>query len=271
MQISVFYSHVLAASGQRGLTVAEVLKRIKGFGIDAVELDLAEVEPGRGELREQLAQAGLAVASMYAFFDYGNDPDVESGLRFIDTAEFFGAPKVLAIPGFIDESASPETRDRTLLRMAAALQEMCSYAEQKNIVVTMEDFDDVRAPFATADQLLWFLDRVPQLGCTFDTGNFIYSAEDELEAYAKLEGRIVHVHCKDRALDERNGGKPKITLNGTALYPSPVGSGIIAIEEILKRLKAYGYVDTLAIEHFDAVDQLAYMEQSATWLRARYS
>jgi L-ribulose-5-phosphate 3-epimerase len=37
---------------------------------------------------------------------------------------------------------------------------------------------------------------------------------------------------------------------------------------VLKLLKAEGYGDTLAIEHFDAVDQLTYMEQSAAWLRS---
>ncbi|KGE20162.1 xylose isomerase [Paenibacillus wynnii] len=269
MKISVFYSHILVASEQTGLTVTDVLKQVHEFGIDAVELDLDQALPDKEEMKERLERANISVASMYAFFDFGNDPNVEPGLKFIDTAAFLGAGKVLVIPGFIEESAGTEERDNALQRMVGALQVMCDYAEQKNILVTLEDFDDFRAPFSTSGELLWFMEQVPKLGCTFDTGNFLVLGEDELEAFEKLKARIVHVHLKDRSLDEGNGGVPKITTDGTRLFPSPVGYGIIRIEEILNRLKANGYRDTLAIEHFDAANELSYMEQSAEWLRSR--
>ena len=269
MRISVFYSHILTASEQTGLSVMEVLERASGFGIEAVELDLEQVVSDKEGMKNRLEQAGISVASMYAFFDFGNAPSVEPGLRFIDTAEYLGAGKVLVIPGFIEETAEGEERDKALGYMAAALKEMCAYAERKNILVTLEDFDDIRAPFSTSSELLWFMEQVPKLRCTFDTGNFIYRGEDELEAFEKLKGSIVHVHCKDRSLDERNSGEPKLTIDGTRLFPSPVGSGSIRIEEIVHRLIANGYTGTWAIEHFDAPDQLSYMEQSAEWLRSR--
>lgn len=268
MRISVFYSHIVVASEQTGLSVDEVLNKAHQAGIDSVELDLEQVSSGVKAMKEQLERAGMSVASMYAFFDFGNDSNVEPGLRFIDIAASLGAGKVLVIPGFIEESVSREERVAALQGMAAALNEMCDYAERKHIAVTMEDFDDIRAPFSSSEELLWFLEQVPKLGCTFDTGNFIYRGENELEAFEKLQARIVHVHCKDRTLDEGNGGMPKITTNGTRLYPSPVGYGSIAIEDIITRLKANGYEGTLAIEHFDAVDELGYMQKSAEWLRS---
>ncbi|MNP47575.1 Xylose isomerase-like TIM barrel [compost metagenome] len=132
----------------------------------------------------------------------------------------------------------------------------------------MEDFDDIRAPFSSSDELLWFMEQVPKLRCTFDTGNFIFRGENEMDAFGKLKDKIVHVHCKDRSLDEENGGTPKITANGTQLFPSPVGYGCISIDEILHRLIRDGYNDTVAIEHFDAIDQLSYMQRSAEWLRS---
>lgn len=268
MQISVFYSHILSACEQTGLNVSEVLQRVREFGIEAVELDLEQVTPSKEEMKNQLEQAGISVASMYAIFDFGNGIHVDSGFRFIDTASYLGAAKVLVIPGFIEESAGIQERADALRRMAAALKEMCDYAERKQIIVTLEDFDDITAPFSTSEELLWFLKQVPKLRCTFDTGNFIYRGEDELEAYEKLKDYIVHVHCKDRSLDEDNGGTPKITTNGTRLFPSPVGYGTISIPLILDRLIASGYDNTLAIEHFDAVDQMLYMEQSAKWIAA---
>lgn len=167
----------------------------------------------------------------------------------------------------MEETATPEARGQALQSMAAALNAICDYAERKGIRVTMEDFDDIRAPFSSADELLWFLEQVPKLAITFDTGNFIYRGEDELEAFTKLKDRIIHVHCKDRSLED-SGGEPRISASGIPLYPSPAGSGCIRIAEVLRLLKAEGYADTLAIEHFDAVDQLGYMEQSAAWLRS---
>ncbi|WP_019911957.1 sugar phosphate isomerase/epimerase family protein [Paenibacillus sp. HW567] len=267
MHISVFYNHIVTAGKQTGLPVPEVLKRAREFGISAVELDLDEVQPSRQDMKALLEQSGISVASMYAFFDFGNDPGVEPGLKFIDTAEYLGAGKVLVIPGFIDEAATQEEREHALHRMAAALTVLCDYAEQKGITVTLEDFDDSRAPFSTSGELLWFLKQIPKLGCTYDTGNFIYRGEDELRAFEKLKSRIVHVHCKDRSLEEHSDETPKISTNGTRLFPSPVGSGCIPMAEIAERLKAMGYGDTLAIEHFDASDQLAYMEKSAAWLQ----
>lgn len=244
MKISVFYNHILTASAQTGLTVEQVLSRVRGFGIEAVELDLDEVKPSRAELKKQLQDADIAVSSMYAFFDFGNVPKAEPGFCFIDTAEELGAAKVLVIPGFIDETKEPREREIALNRMVGVLRDMCDYAEQKNMIVTMEDFDDAHAPFSSSDELLWFMEQVPKLRCTFDTGNFIYSGENELEAFEKLKDKIVHVHCKDRSLDAQNGGTPKVSTNGTKLFPSPVGYGCISMEEIINRLFASGYNDT---------------------------
>lgn len=268
MRLSVFYNHIVKASEQRGLPLEDVLDKVHALGIDAVELDLEEALTGTEAMKKRLDAAGISVASMYAFFDFGNDPAVEPGYAFIDAAAYLGAGKVLVIPGFTRESASPEERARALQGMAAALNAICDYAERKRIRVTMEDFDDIQAPFSSADELLWFLEQVPKLAITFDTGNFIYRGEDELEAFAKLKDRTIHVHCKDRSLED-SGGEPRISTSGIPLYPSPVGSGCIRIAEILQLLKAEGYGDTLAIEHFDAVDQLGYMEQSAAWLRSQ--
>ncbi|WP_379146802.1 sugar phosphate isomerase/epimerase family protein [Paenibacillus sp. sgz500992] len=271
MHLSVFYNHIVRASEQTGLTLEEVLNRVYEFGISAVELDLEEaLGCGKEVMKKRLEKAGISVASMYGFFDFGNDPDTKPGFEFIDTAEYLGAGKVLIIPGFVDETASAEERNAALQKMAGTLNSICGYAERKRILVTMEDFDDIRAPFSGSDELLWFLEQVPKLHITFDTGNFIYRGEDELEAYEKLKHRIVHVHCKDRSLDEQNGGMPKLAMSGARLFPSPAGSGFIPIEAILTRLKAGGYDDTLAIEHFDAVDHLGYMEQSAEWLRSSW-
>lgn len=268
MKISVFYDHALTASGQTGLSIQEVLKQVKSYGIEGVELDFDQASADPEAIRSTLQEAGLTVACVYGFFEFGEQPQTERAHRFIETAAFLGADKVLAIPGFIEESTGAEERSQALQRMSEGLRDMCRYASDRGITVTMEDFDDSRAPFSTSDELLWFLEQVPELGCTFDTGNFKYRGEDELSAYEKLKDRTVHVHCKDRSLDNPEAGAPKIAADGTPLYPSPMGSGCIPIAEIVGKLVKSGYDGVYAIEHFDASNQLLFMKRSADWLRS---
>ena len=142
-------------------------------------------------------------------------------------------------------------------------------AKKRGITVVMEDFDAADSPYRDAAGVRYFLDRVPELRAAFDTGNFAFCDEDELDAFELLKDRIAHVHLKDRALtpgapEER----PLVSLGGRKLYAAPFGSGIIRGEEILRRLQKIGYDGVLTVEHYGAPRPLEYMERSAQWLRA---
>lgn len=114
--------------------------------------------------------------------------------------------------------------------------------------------------------MMWFAERIPQLMITFDTGNFMYSGQSELDAFGLLKDRIVHVHCKDRSLIEKPHCEMKMTVDGKAMYPAPVGSGCIKMKEIIASLEARGYDGIYTIEHFGAEDQLMYIKRSAEFL-----
>ena len=79
-----------------------------------------------------------------------------------------------------------------------------------------------------------------------------------------LKDYIVHVHCKDRNADPALTGEHRYNRG---LLAAAVGSGYLPMKEILDRLKESGYEDYLAIEHFNAADQVAFMEQSAAFLQ----
>ena len=49
--------------------------------------------------------------------------------------------------------------------------------------------------------------------------------------------------------------------------PSAVGAGDIPISILIENLKRIGYDDYLAIEHFDAPNQEAFMRDSAMFLK----
>ncbi|WP_342565680.1 sugar phosphate isomerase/epimerase [Paenibacillus sp. FSL R7-0345] len=273
MKLSVFYEHIRDAAGQSGLSLEEVCTLVKGFGIDALEMDANRFKAEEASILPLLEKTGLTVSCMYGFFDFGHisssEVKKEQITAFLSMASRAGASRVLVIPGFLGEHeqdpASGEYQQSVRL-MKDAVAAMCAYAKPLEIMVGMEDFDDARAPFATTAQLLSFIEEIPELSCFFDTGNFLYSGEDVLEAYARCRPHIGYVHCKDRTFEIHVGEEPKLTVDGRAMYAIPAGSGCIPMRELVTELLNSGYDDTFVIEHFGAQDQLAFMKQSAEWL-----
>ena len=267
--LSVFYEHIFEAAQQSGKTVEECLRFAKSCGIEYLECDLWRLER-REEEKALFDSCGMGVSCIYAHFDFLHDSAERSEEKYthlFETAKYFGAQKVLCIPGYFDDG----DRAEQLVRFAEGLSAMCRAAQQYNITVTVEDFDDENSPCCRTADLLYLLGNVAGLRYTFDTGNFRYCLEDAALSYTKLKQYTSHVHCKDRSYDienasaDRSNGKPD--LSGAVMYPSEVCDGVIGIDLLLKQLKADGYSGVLAIEHFGAVDQMKYMERSAENIR----
>lgn len=266
MKLSVFYDHMREAARQTGRPMEEIAREVRSFGITGVEVMEAQLLEDRQQILGVLENAGLSVNCICCYGDFGNHPDTARAYAMIDLAKECGSPKVLVIPGFLQEG---DNREQALSNMRDVLTKMCAYGQQQGIVVGMEDYDDSPAPFATWEQLKWFMESVPGMSCMFDTGNFLYSEEDALEALKQLEPWICHgIHCKDRTWEKHSGEEPKVTVQGREMYACPVGSGCIPMKEIITRLWKNGFTGSFTIEHFGAMDQLAYIRESARWLLA---
>lgn len=266
---AIFLDHLLDAARRELLPLDDVLARARAFGYEGVEISFhPETDPHA--LSAQLSRAGLFASTLCVFTDFANHPD-DLFLAFtaLDHCAILGAKRFLTIPGRIDLN-DPALAQRQRENIVSALNVLCAQAKSRGVTIVMEDFDGVDAPYRTIEGVRYFIDRVPELQVAFDTGNFAFSEEDELEAFERLKDRIAHVHLKDRALtpgapDER----PLVTLGGRKLYAAPFGSGIIQSEEILRRLKEIGYSGVATVEHYGAPRPLEYMERSAQWLLAR--
>ena len=272
MKLTVFYDHIREAAEQTGKSMDEVCALVKGYGISGVELDLADYREKGRQIMPLLGRAGLKVSSMYGFFDFGHEKQEraeQQAEEYLAAAKEAGASFVMVVPGFLrEEELDPDSEryQRCVTAMKKAVGYLCRRAEPLGLQVAMEDFDGKEAPFATTGQLLSFLEDIPGLGCAFDTGNFLYSGEDALEAYWKCKPYISYLHCKDRTFEPRVGETPKTAVDGRAMYSVPVGGGCIPMKEILTDLFADGYEGALAIEHFGSLDQLGFMQRSAEWL-----
>lgn len=64
--VSTFYDHIRAVAEQEGVTVAEAMQRARELGITALEVSSFNLKDRVGEVQEELAAGGLAVASACA-------------------------------------------------------------------------------------------------------------------------------------------------------------------------------------------------------------
>jgi len=274
-KLTVFYDHILNAAKQRGVTTAQIAADITACGISGVEMDYYMLKESGDALAEELTRLGLPINNCYCFFDWANHPEDQSYIQVLDDLKRLGIMNLLVVPGFISRDiVATGNQDIITTALARAREAMLpnmihllDYASELGINVAMEDFDDISAPFATKEQVKWFLDRLPALGCAFDTGNFLYSEQDVMQAYELLSDRITYVHCKDRSLTPVEGENGQTTVNGRQIFSSAVGNGVIPMADILKLLEEKGYVGTIAIEHFGSTDQLSDMKTSASFLK----
>ncbi|MBQ8633699.1 MAG: sugar phosphate isomerase/epimerase [Lachnospiraceae bacterium] len=266
MNLSVFFDHVLQAKEQTGKTVEELLEGVRNAGIEAVEINLSYLCEHE-EVLGLLSQNDLKVSCIYEFYDMGNRDETEKARKHVDTAVSVGAKRILVVPGFLSGEASKQMQkampvqenivgffenNSEIKRMAEGLSFATKYGKEKGVVVTVEDFDGLDSPLAGMYGIHWFLQQVPELMYTLDTGNFLFYGEDVLDAFELLKERIAHVHCKDR--------QPE---NNASVQ---TGTGYIPFAEIINKLKVQQYDGFLAIEHFDVDGQEECMHGSAEFL-----
>lgn len=267
MELSVFWNHIECASQQTGLPLEQVLKKVKGFGIEGIECEAFDSLADAQTMITSVQAAGMKVIDVYAHLDLAHgvtDRQIEQCLNQVQTLQ---SEKCLMIPNLLH---TDESEDVALRQIAKSLNRVCEMGKARGITAMVEDFDNERSPCSTIRQLSRLLDDVPELELAFDTGNFLFNEEDELVAFTTLKRRIQHVHCKDRTFDASRGGMAMLTLRGRAMYPISVGAGCIHMRELIAGLKAIGYNNILSIEHFDSPDQLGDIQRSAEWLKTAW-
>lgn len=259
MKISIFYDHIVSAAKQEGTETEEMLERAMSLGFSGLEIDYSFFN---SDLVKKVKASGMETSSVYILCDRKSIDSKSEKERFLHDAAAIGSRKVMIVPKLI--------QNREMKKTVEELQEICDLAGSYGIKVTVENFDYFDSPCCGVENLRSIFDCVPELGWTFDTGNFIYCGQDALEAFEVLKDRLSHCHIKDRRLTPLfEGDKGSLTLDGKTLYPSPAGDGILRIEDCLTAIKRQGYDDYIAIEHFGTDKHLAYMRQEASLCMAK--
>ncbi len=265
MKIGIFLDHLRDAGSQTGMPLGKVAREAKQMGIDFVHVNGEFWMENEARVDELLEQSGLYAGSSDNIFHFTQNRDLDKAEKLIRFLSRKGVEQLLLIPGFVHEAQS---RQSAMDEAAGCMKELMYLARSLHVKCSLEDYDNAAAPFGTWQELKWYVERIPELGISFDTGNFAYFGQNALEAYEQLKAFICHVHLKDRKYAGRSNEKPLKALDGKLLYPCAVGSGEMPISSILTDLKQSGYQGGVLIEHFGSADMMADMRASAEWLKA---
>jgi len=276
MHISVFYHHVLKACESSPQSLPELLLQLRTCGVDGVYPDLNTLLIDYNGTMKQLNDAGLRICGMCETFHWEHGFSETDVRTFVDTAEQCGTDNILVVPGFLAKEEADVLRkiespadvaafmeqNHSVQSIRKALQFTVDYAKTKGITVSLEDYDGWTAPYSRLVELQWWMEAVPGLGFTLDTGNFAFSDEDTFDACYRMRDHIVHVHCKDRG--ENTSALPGSFNRG--LLPCAVGDGYMPIEKCIAYLKETGYTGGLTIEHYNVSDYKEAILRSANYL-----
>ena len=255
----------LAYSGNAYMrhSLDEAIRRIAALGYRGIELMADEphlwppttTKQRRGEIRQQLADAGLAVSNVNAFMmnavqDFWHPSWIESDpayrRRRIDhtvaalrMARELGAPSITTEPG--GPVAPGMARDWAMDVFVAGLGEALPVAEEIGVQLLVEPEPGLL--IENADQYLELAGRLesPALGLNFDVGHFYCVGADLPETVRRLHHLTRHYHIEDIAA----------TRVHEHLIP---GRGAIDFEAVFESIRETGYDGWITVELYPYLD-----------------
>ena len=264
MIISVYYSHIMAAMSQTGLSIEEVAKACIEHHVTGFDVILSQADETCLENAKKLKECGMTCCALPAHTDFLHNSDEALIEKIISTAKQLGVSVIMAIPGLFNEG---EDKQAARERSVAPIKRLCELAEKENIFVGVEDYDDANSAVAGIEGVSWYLEKMRELHCIFDTGNFAFMGDDTLAAFSKFKSRITRqIHCNDRALTCTDGARARVRKTGVSDFPVAVGSGEIPHAEILSTLKSQGFDGIITIENFGGGNMLSNITQSGDFI-----
>lgn len=214
------YYGTRAPRGMSDADIHKVAQAAAGFG-----LDVPSISPGLFKLRRTDEEIAAHRGDLR--------------LRCLEMAQMLGAEVMVVFPYVREDRDEPE--DQWPHQLVTDFQETADLAAEHGIVVAVENEPVCYA--ATGQSLARLLDEVdrPNCGANWDPANhFTYRPEDFHAGYEALGDRIVHVHIKDRAVDEQGNCRTV-----------PPGRGMVDWPGQLRALIDDGYDGLAVVEtHF---------------------
>jgi sugar phosphate isomerase/epimerase len=276
MRISAFLENIDQIAQKGGQSIMEVLKELKSEGLESVYTEYSRaIKEREQEMMELLNMCGLKLEGLWDTIPIHEMKEVEAKEEYVglvDCAERNGAKHVLITPGGFHKITREEVleREEDIQYIIKQVNNAVIYGKNKGVDVTLEDYDIFTSPVVFPDVLRRFFEEIPNLKCSFDTGNFISCDYDVMKEFTYYKDRIVAFHLKDRIENDNQGGRektPYITESGRKYYPIAVGYGNMHIAEIVKEMSNENFDGAGIIELFGSDDMKNQMLKSIHWIK----
>jgi len=237
-KFSVFASGMDRVAKQRGVTLERAAELLAAEGVAGFDCSYSDKKLDR------YAQTVLKPVNLYGFIPFnGPDRGEKESEAFVATAVRYGVPRIMCIPNAFPDGVESEAE---YARMRDGLARLVVLAEKKGIAVSVEDFGNTKNPCSQAKYLKRFLQDIPGLRFTADSGNLYYAGrgEDICEMARFAQGRITHVHLKDQTKEDNR-------------RYATLGLGGVPNAELVKFMEKDGYKDWYTLENPVGDDYLA--------------
>ena len=174
-RISAFYENIRTGAVHDGISVVKAVSALCSSGLQGIYISYASTLQYADEIAEVVAETGVEITGLHAWISFSKDGTEARDV--IDQAARLGTDHVLIVPVCDDNDV--ET-------LVAGMQDAVRYGMEKGIQVFMEDLDAADSSYNSMKGLQTFMDRIPELKCCFDTGNWIMHGEDEVEAFRQF-------------------------------------------------------------------------------------
>lgn len=250
MEIGSFYSHIQAAEWERGLSLSDALTIARSHGVTAIDVwagDFETIPPE--ELRQILKEHGMRVCSVhgYTVCDVQNRAAINASVKQMKqqmrNALLAGSPYFMIVPQKA-ESYEESEREQFVEGIREIFVQLASYGKEIGIQATVENISDVFYPYASFDDIRWYLENIPDIRYTYDSGNFTLAGFDELEGAKIFADKTVYVHLKDVEVVPESD----LVRNGICYEGPAIDDGIVKNQEAVEYLKRKGYDGVLTIE-----------------------
>ena len=260
----------------------EAIEKIKGLGIDAVELLMLDDAVPAGEtmqsyakkLYEHARKTGLEVPilSMDSKL-YCADPERELAYlcSMIDVAAECGI-KLMRFDIAYKFLGNEEVKNyKTVIKTVTPyIRRLADYAAEKGVKVIAENHGRIIQDSYRVEELITTVDH-KNFGYLCDIGNFGGVDEDCATAVSRLLPYICFIHAKDAlerdgmAYDPGRGfGR---TRGGKYRRATVFGQGVVPAYQILNSLKAFGYDGYISLEYEGMEETVEAMEIGAENLK----
>ncbi len=268
--IGTFYFQLEAGIKQEGLRdIDEAFSIGREHGIEELDINFKYITE---ETPVILARTGMKASSVHALLPCAFETlaayrsSLDDMKKAIHKAVSVDSPYFLPVPQ-IPEGTPVEKLGDADAAIRELFSDLCEYAKQLPITITVENFSVKKTPYASIEDIKYLLDNNPSLMFTYDSGNFPLVDIDEIEGLKAFLDRTVYVHLKDFIKTERG----QIIRDGIKYDCLELGGGYLRNLEALQILKASGFKNgTIIAEVNSPFDTFKKTIASVEWLKESF-